>query len=255
MSTRSSETPPSRFGIRRPARSTVALALVVVLGTAALLWAAAGLGRVGAQSLLTRLVQQRTGVEQPEVQVRGAFLLPQVIRGRYDDVQVDLASTGSGPLRLTDVHAELRGVRLPFHDVLVQDVHRVEIAHVTEDATVTWDDLNRYLRLTSRPVTVSPTGTPGEVRLVGAVRVLGRTVDATAEATVAADGDGVAIRPTRVETGVTGLDRASRLLLAERFAVRIPLLDFPFGRLVTAVTTERDGLHVRAIGDRIVLDA
>lgn len=254
MSTRSAETPPRRVRIRRPDRSTAVLALVVVLGTAALLWAADGLARIGAQSLLARAVQQQTGTEQlPTVRVHGALFLPQVVRGRYTDVQVDLASVGSGPLRLSDVHADLRDVRLPFHDVLVRDVHQVRIAHATEDATLTWDDLNRYLRLTSRPVTVAPAVRPGEVRLTGSIRVLGRPVAATAAATLAADTGGIAVRPTQVESDVPGVDRATRLLLAQRFTVLIPLQALPFGQQVTAITVRPDGLHISARGDRILV--
>ena len=254
MSPRSPLTPPRRIRIRRPARSTTALALVVVLGTAALLWAADGIARIGAQSLLARAVQQQTGAEQlPTVRVRGALFLPQVVRGRYDDVEVDLASVGSGPLRLRDVHADLRDVRLPFHDVLVRDVHRVRVGRATEEATLSWDDLNRYLSLTSRAVTVAAAAGPGEVGLTGSIRVLGRDVSATADATLTAGTDGIAVRPTQVETDMPGVDRATRLLLAQRFTVLIPMQALPFGHQITEITVRPDGLHIAARGDQIVI--
>lgn len=254
MSTRSVETPRRGVRIRWPDRSTTVLALVVVLGTAALLWAADGLARIGAQSLIARAVQQQTGAEQPPVvRVHGALFLPQVVRGRYTDVQVDLDSVGSGPLRLSDVHADLRDVRLPFHDVLVRDVHRVRIAHATEQVTLSWDDLNRYLRLTGRPVTAAPAAAPGEVRLTGSIRVLGRDVSAATDATLTADTDGIAVRPTQVDTAVPGLDRATRLLLAQRFTVLIPMQALPFGQQVTGIVVRPDGVHVSASGYRIVV--
>ena len=255
MSTRAGAPPRRRLAACRPDRSTTVLALVVVLGTAALLWGGDGLARIGAQSLLARSIRQQTGAEQLVVRVHGALFLPQVVRGRYDDVTVDLPTVEAGPLRLRDLHAELRGVRVPFHDVLVRDVHRVAIARATEHTTLTWDDLNRYLRLTSRPITAAPADGPGELRLTGSIRILGRTVSATADATLAADADGIAVRPTQVDTKVTGLDRATRLLLAQRFTVLVPLQALPFGHHITGITVQADGLHVSATGDRIVVDS
>ena len=241
--------PPGR---RRTSRPATVLALVVVLGTAALLWAADGLSRVGAQTLVARAVQQQSGAEQrPAVRVQGLALLPQTVRGRYDEVHVDLPSVEAGPLRLTGLHADLRGVRLSFHDVLVQDVHRITVERATQDAVLRWDDLNRYLRLTSRPVSAAPGGPAGGIRLTASVRALGRTVTTTAGATLAADEEGIAIRPTGLGSGAASLDRATRLLLGQRFTIRIPLQALPFGEQVTDIAARPDGLHVRATGTGI----
>lgn len=235
-----------------PARSTTLTALAVVLGTAALVWGIGGLTRIGAGSLLARVVQQDTGVTQlPAVRVHGGFLVDDLVRGRYGDVEVGLPTTESGPLRLTGVRIRLQGVRMPFHDMLVRDSHRVLVDRATAEAVLTWADLNRYLRLTSRPVTAAP-GVDGLVRLAGSVRLGGRTVAASADATLTPTPDGLAVRPSRLDpsAGHTG---ASRLLLRQRFTVLVPMQALPLGVQVTSVSVRDDGLHVRAAGTGLLL--
>ena len=80
-------------GHHRPVVSrsnTVALAMTVVVGTLLLLWGGDWLARQGAQSVLSQQVQDATGtVSSPAVRVHGFFFLPQVIAGRYDNVEID----------------------------------------------------------------------------------------------------------------------------------------------------------------------
>ncbi|HEY6744343.1 MAG TPA: DUF2993 domain-containing protein [Mycobacteriales bacterium] len=238
---------------RRPGRSTTAAALAVVLGTAALVWGIGGLTRIGAESLLARVAQQDTGVTQlPAVRVRGGFLLDDLVRGRYGDVEVRLPAAESGPLRLTAVQVRLQGASMPFHDMLVRDAHHVLVDRGTAEAVLTWADLDRYLRLTSRPVTADPVS-DSVVRLTGSVRVGGRTVAASAEATLTATADGLALRPSRLDPSGPGLDGASALLLRQRLTVLVPMQALPFGLQVTGVTVRDDGLHLRAAGTGLLL--
>ena len=242
--------PVRRLG--RPQPATVIVALVVVLGTAVLFWAGNGLARVGAGALLARAVQQATGVdERPAVRLRGPVLSGQLVRGRYDEVRVEMPAVTAGPVRLTRLRADLHGVRLPFHDVLVQDSHHVAIDRATQDAVMTWDDLDRYLRLTGRGLRSAPAGA-GLVRLTGSVPLVGRTVRASGEARFVPGGDGIAVRPVRLSLA-PGHDSASLVLLRQRFTLQIPMQVLPFGQQVTSVTVEDEGLHVHASGAMVSL--
>ncbi|GGL92939.1 LmeA family phospholipid-binding protein [Nakamurella endophytica] len=243
--------PPTGAGWNGRSR-TVALALSVVIGTLALLWVADWLSRLGAQSLLARSVQDETGSpERPSVTIHGTVFLLQVIRGRYDQVDVDIPQLSSGPLRLQRVHAELQGVHLPFHDVLVRNARQVVVDRATEDAFLSYDDLNRYLRFTGRSLTVESAGS-GKVTVTGTVRILGREVSVSADATLAARGDSVAVTPGRLHTD-TSLDRASEILLGERLTLLVPLDPLPFGQLLTSIRTTEHGLQVQATGTGVVL--
>lgn len=237
---------------RRPRTSTLLLAASVALGVALALWGADRLARWAAEDLVARNVQLATGVvETPQVEVHGAFVLPEVLSGRYDRMDVVLENLRAGPLRFDRVEAELSGVHVPFHDVLTRDVDVMLLERTREVATLGYDDLNTYLEVTGRPLRL--TGTPdGDVVLAGTVEVLGRRLSATARAVLAAaDGD-LAVRPTQIDTG-TFLDEASELLLQQRFTLRVPLDSLPFGQDVIGVDTGEDRVTVEGRGTTVVL--
>lgn len=236
----------------RPARRTVALGVCVVLGTLVLLWGADRLARWGAEALLARDVQQATGVaERPSVQVNGAFFLLQAVQGRYDDVDVALSEVSSGPMSVDEVRARLSGVHLSFHDLLTQDPGPVWIERSVGEAFLGYDDLNRYLEVTGRPVTVG--AAPGEeVLLTGTVDLLGQSVSASALAQLSPEGGALSIAPTALDSE-SELAPASRLLLGQRFSLRVPLDPLPFGQELTAIEGADEGLVVRARGTDVVI--
>lgn len=242
-------------GHHRPVVSrsnTVALAMTVVVGTLLLLWGGDWLARQGAQSVLSQQVQDATGtLSSPAVRVHGFFFLPQAIAGRYDNVEIDLGNVSSGPLRVQSVHAELAGVHVSFHDVLVDEVDQVVIDQSDEDAFLTFDDLNRYLSLTGHHVSMKSTP-DGNVELTGSVQVLGKTVSASAEARLSSEKGMLAVHPVRLHTNTT-LDRASEILLGQRFTVLIPLDPLPFGQHITDVTVHESGIGVHASGNSIIV--
>ncbi|WP_164701256.1 DUF2993 domain-containing protein [Modestobacter sp. KNN46-3] len=236
----------------RPARRTVVVGVSVVLGTLLLLWGADRLARWGAESLLARDIQQATGVaDRPQVQVHGAFFLLQAVDGRYDDVEVSLREVSSGPMSVDEVDARLSGVHVSFHDLLTQEPAPVWIERSVGEAFLGYDDLNRYLEVTGRPVSLGPA--PGEeVLLTGTVDLLGQSVSASALAELSPQGGALSIAPTALDTE-SDLAPASRLLLGQRFSLRVPLDPLPFGQDLTAIEGAAEGLVVRARGTDVVI--
>ncbi|MGY1838894.1 MULTISPECIES: LmeA family phospholipid-binding protein [unclassified Modestobacter] len=235
-----------------PARTTVLVGISVVLGTALLLWGADRLARWGAEAALAQAVQEATGIaERPSVQVHGGFFLLQAVQGRYDDVGISVREVSSGPMSIDSVEARLTGVHVSFHDLLVRDPGPVWIERSVGEAFLGYDDLNRYLEITGRPVTVGP-APGGEVRLTGTVGLLGRPISASALAQLSPRGGALAISPTAVDTG-TPLAPASRLLLGQRFALLVPLDPLPFGQELTAIEAGQDGLVVQVQGTDVVV--
>src|SRR5919202_6856717 len=107
-------------------RRTLIEVTVFVVAVFFLGWGADALARLGAEGLLARNIQNATGVrEAPVVNVRGFAFVPQVVRGAYSQVDVTTRGITSGPLRVDRVSSRLLDVRVPFHDVLVQDIRRV----------------------------------------------------------------------------------------------------------------------------------
>jgi hypothetical protein len=225
----------------------------VTLGLLALLWGSDALARLGAESLLERNVQDATGVAtRPQVHVQGTFFLPQVIRGAYRHVDVTTEGLTSGPLRVEHVQSRLTDVRVPFHDVLVQDIRRVGVSRSQERVTLRHSDLNAYFAATGRPLRVSE-AEDGGLTVEGRVNVLGRQVLADADVQLSVQDETLRISPDRIDTGSTALDQASRLLLTQRLTLTVPLGTLPFGHRLTDVRTEGDLLVLDAEGYGVIL--
>lgn len=238
--------------IRTARTSTVLLALSVVFGTALLLWAADLVARWSVESYVERQVQAVTGaLERPSVDVHGTFFLPQVLQGRYERVDVSIGELRAGPLRLEDVRAELTGVHVSFRDLLAQNPAPVYIEESRQRAVLTYEDLNRYLDVTGRPVTVEA-APDGEVVLTGTAEVFGREVSASAQAVLGSEDGALSVQPTAVDTG-TVLDAASRLLLRQRFTFVVPMDPLPFGQQLTGIDAGEAGLEVEARGVGVVV--
>ncbi|WP_324277673.1 DUF2993 domain-containing protein [Blastococcus brunescens] len=208
-----------------------------VLGTGLLLWGLDRLARSTVQALLAEELQEATGtVQTPTVEVQGGPVLLQALRGRYEEVAVTMGQVSNGPLTFDRVQAELHGVHLSFHDLLVRDADAVVFERSAADASLSYDALDRYLRFTGRPMTVRPEGpaTADELRLTATGQLLDRPYDASATAVVEPTTGALVVRPTEVRTD-RQLDRSAELLLAERFRFRVPLDPLPFGQEVADV--------------------
>jgi hypothetical protein len=238
---------------RRPGRGTVGLALTVVMAVLLLLWGTDWVARRAAESLVARALQEQTGTfDRPTVEVRGFFFLPQVLRGRYEEVDIAMEGITSGPLRIESVEAELRDVYLSFHDLLYRNTDRLLIAETEAEAFLTYEDLNRYLEVTGRPLTVEAASSD-ELRITGSVDVLGETLEASADAALASDGAALVVQPTRVDAA-SGVDGVGELLLGQRFTFRVPLDPLPFAQEVTDIDVQDSGVLVGVSGTGVVLD-
>ncbi len=230
--------------------------LAAVLVVVALLlagWGADVLARAGAESLVASDVRAAAGVsETPTVELGGRFFLAQVVRGAYDDVHVRVRGVSTGPLVIDTVDAELRDVRVPFHDVLVRDVRAVGVGHSEETARIGYPALNAYLEATGRPLTVAAGEDGQSVTLTGTVTVLDRRVEASAVVGLSVSEGALRLTPRSVDTGGVRLGGTGRLLLGQRLTVVVPL-GLPFSQDLTDVRTDETGLVVRAAGDGVVL--
>jgi hypothetical protein len=216
-------------------------------------WGADALARMGAEALLARNIQNATGVsEPPVVDVQGFAFVPQVVRGAYNEVNVTTRGITSGPLRIDQVDSQLFDVRVPFHDVLVQDIRRVGIGRSVEDVTLRYEDLNAYFDATGRPLQLAP-GEGDEIQLTGTVDVLSQQVKVRATVSLSVVEETLRITPRQIDTGSATLSRASRLLLGQRLRLTVPLGTLPFGHQLTSVATSADNIRLRAEGVAIIV--
>lgn len=227
------------------------LATVVVI--ALVLWGFDNLGRAGAQSLLAQDIDSAIGgTAAPVVTVKGRPFLPQVIRGAYQEVDVDAVGISTGPLRVDRIQAQLIDVRIPFHDVLVRDLRTVAIGRSTEQVTIRYTDLDRYLQVTGRPLTVTPAG-GDRLQLAGTLSVLRQRIQVTAVVALTIENGALQITPVSVETQPQSLQKAVGLLLTQRLTFTVPMDGLPFGQQLVSVTPGRETIVITARGERLVL--
>jgi putative drug exporter of the RND superfamily len=227
--------------------------LVIVAAAYALAgWGLDWLSRIGAQSLVARSIQRAEHLAiRPNVDVHGWFFVPQVVSGEYDEVDVFVQDIHDGPLRLADVRAQLYGVHVPLHDVVTRDVSAVPVDRTHETVTLTYADVNAYLRAEGEALTVAA-GPPGEIRVTARVTVLGRPVAVTADAEVHAEPGRLEVTPTQLDTD-SPLDRVSRVLVGHRLSFDLPTAQLPFGQRVTDIRPGPDAITVEAAGRNVVL--
>lgn len=228
-------------------------AVLLLVGFCLALWGVDAAGRIGAESLLERNLQEVTGVTQrPAVTLEGGFFLPQVIRGSYQAASVDVTGLRTGPLRIDRVRAELSDVRLPLKDLVLRDVRRVGIGRSTQEVTLRIDDVNAYFATTGRDLTLD-VGDDGRIGLQGSFGVLGRTVPVTAGVDLTVDGTQLRLTPYDIDTGDVTLSAAGRLLLDQRIALTVPLDGLPFGSELTGLQVTPEALLISATSTAIVL--
>ncbi len=241
-----------RFRLSQRGRTAIEVALFVI-AVYFLGWGADALARLGAEALLARNIQNATGVsEPPVVSVSGFAFVPQVVRAAYDQVNVSTRGISSGPLRIERVDSQLFDVRVPFHDVLVQDIRRVGVSRSVEDVALRYEDVNAYFAATGRPLELAPSEN-GEARLSGVVDVLNQRVAVSARVTLSVADDVLRITPRQIDTGNATLNEASRLLLGQRLALSVPLGTLPFGHHLTSAAASADGISLRVEGRTIVV--
>lgn len=226
------------------------LIAVVVLALAA--WGLDWGARISAQSAVARNVQHAQQLSQrPKVDIHGWFFLPQVVKGRYDNVDITLRNLRQGTLRLSRVTAHLQGTHVPLHAVVTNGVTSILVEHSRETLVFTYAALNTYLKTQDSAFTLAA-GPTGQVKVTGHANILGQSFAVSADATVRPVPGYLQITPTQLDTG-TSLDATSRVLLRQRLTLAIPTTMFPFGQHITSISPGKSTLTIRAGGTNVLI--
>jgi hypothetical protein len=209
--------------------------------------------RIGAQAVVERSIARgQPQVKGVDVDVTGAFFLPQVVRSHYDHVRVTLTGLEANGLRIQEIDADLYDVHVPVARVVRQTVAVIPIDHTHEHALITYPALNDFLAAQGSPVTVS-NGSGGELRLHAHFTALGRDMTVSADATVKAIAGFLEVQPTKLDTGTGVVDQATTALLRVRLAFEIPTSPLPFGQQVQSIRATPGGVVVIATGQDVMI--
>ena len=219
----------------------------MVLAVLVLLLGVDTAARVAAESVAEQRMQVAAGLDtRPEVQVRGLLFLPQLIAGRYRQVEVSADQVTNGGVRLSEVHADLRDVRVPFRDLVGGTVDQVLVGRSTGQVLVRYEDLNRYLEQNGQPFTVSA-GTDGGAHVEGTVMVAGQQVPVGGDVNLAVQDRGVQVSP-RPSAGTGNLSTG------QPFTFTLPLADLPYSQRLSSVSAGPDGVQVQVVGTGVVVE-
>ncbi len=236
------------------ARARFGLQVVgVLIGLFLVFWAADSGSRAAAESLIARDVQDATGATTaPDVTIRGRTFLLQLLRGAYSEVDVTTTGLANGPLRIERVDSRLLDVRVPFHDVLVQDVRRFGIGRSEETVSLLYSDLSNYLADTGQPVQLASAG-GDQVKATGAIEALSQRLEIEADLSIGVSAGALRLTPTRLTASSGTLTRSTQLLIGQRLSVSIPLDPLPFGHRLADATASPEGITLKATGRAIVV--
>lgn len=197
------------------------------------------------------IVAKRVGSEAelstpPEVTFHGFPFLTQAVGGRYDDVQVTARGVRVGALRGIEVDSHFRGLHAPLGDVIGRNLQTVPIDRIGGTARIGYADLVRAADL-PQGVTVDSVSRDGDgLRINGTARFAGRSVTASATASVGVSGDALVVTAKKVTfdeppDGVPGMQ-----VPADQLSFSVPMRGLPFHLRITDVRPADDGLRVSA---------
>jgi hypothetical protein len=222
------------------------ITLVVLVG----LFAVADRVAVGiAEKRVAQQIRDRGELQgTPSVDIAGFPFLTQAVRGRYDDVRIDLTADQLGQPAGTQAHVDLHGVQVPLSSVLSGSVSQVPVDRIDGTATLSYQLLAAQL---GGDTTLRREG--DGLRITKTVEVLGRTVPLTAAGTVTLDGNDLVVDVQQASGA--GVDVPGSLVdrVGDLLDIRYAIPALPFGLRLTGVEPGRDGVDVTVAAEGTVL--
>lgn len=226
--------------------------LVAVVAVVALIVLADRVGVVVAQkraeSKLAGYAQFR---ERPTVRIHGVPFVTQVVRGRYDDIEVlgPLVRFGGFSVANLDVH--LRGAHLPLSTLVGGDISQLPVDRAEGQVVVPYAELAARVPVAGVTLHGDDQGAAASADIP--VPLTGQTVHASGRVAVALAGDQVRITVTHLDLGGATVPQSVLDLIQQQLTATVPIPQLPLNLRVTGLRTSRDGLVVTGAGDHVVL--
>ncbi|WP_081438340.1 DUF2993 domain-containing protein [Pseudofrankia asymbiotica] len=209
--------------------------------------------RVVSGQIATEAQRSQNLPTKPSVSIGGVLFLPQVVRGDYRDIDIDVRGSVQNGLRVDRVRSHLDGVHIPLSDIIGGDVKKIPVDRLDADVEVTYTDLNAYLAAQGMKLTVAPAGSA--IRIGGTANVFGTDYPVEGTASIGVEPAAFTITPRELAQSVTSVlppewhDQIIKLL-----TVRIPVEGLPFNLKLTAVDVLPDRMRFSAAGEHVILD-
>ena len=222
-------------------RLLIGLALLALLVVAADRLAVRAAQFAAAKTLQT----SESLARRPAVKIHGFPFLTQLMNGRLDNVTVVATGVSVGTGRLAVVLARLD---VDLHDVTVKNnFTQVHVASGSATGLIPYSELSRELGASIRYVGAGSGG--GRVEAARAVRVSGRSVEATVGAQVSAVNGVLHFVGLTAEN--SGAPAAVQAQLRHALGTRLPLNRVPFGLRVQSVQALASGIEFTLAGTNL----
>ncbi len=233
-----------------PARLLVAVGVLGVVGFGADRLAA----HAAADRIATTVQSDAHLSHRPGVTVGGFPFLVQVVKRRYDHIEVTVNDLfESGQRQSTVLRLEFAGVHIAATDVLNGGVHHIAVDKVTGVAAIPFADLQTAAHVVGLSQLSAVRGSTNEVRFTEAISVAGTKVDAQITARVTVANGSVVVTARDVVAGGTPLPAAITSSVLSRAAFSVKLPGLPAGVQVSGVTVTPTDVLVSVSATRLVL--
>jgi hypothetical protein len=221
----------------------VTLFVLAVIG--GLLYGADRFAAGMAEEQIGKQVAAQSGLgAPPEVEIDGFPFLTQVLAGEYEKIEMSLGEISQRNIKLTDVSAELSGVRAPLSGLINGDTSQVVAGTAAVSGIVPFSTVEKHA-----PQGVRMSASGSDLRLRGKLGYAGFSVPVDATVGVKAGREGITMTPKQLR-GEGGRPIPLRLV-QQRFGFTIPVRDLPLGARVTGVEVVDGGLRITASADDV----
>jgi hypothetical protein len=196
---------------------------------------------------------------KPSVSIGGALFLPQVVKGDYRDVNVDVRGLAENGLRVDRVRSHLDGVHVPLSSIIGGDVTKIPVDSLDADVELTYTDINAYLATQNQPgalVTNIQIGAAGSaIKITSTINWGGQSYPFDGTADIGVKPAAFTYTPRELSQGIAGLlppqlhEEVVKLL-----TVTVPVEGLPFNLKLTTATVLPDRMRFSAAGTNVIID-
>jgi hypothetical protein len=232
---------------------------VVLLILVGLLVAADRIGEKVAEQRLVAAVTDQAGArgvtaDSTDVTIGGFPFLTQVLRGKYDEITIDMRNARSGELRVGQLLVTAFGVEADTAE-LINGQPKATADRVTGTAVIDWDDLPKLLDYAGLGVGDAKFARAGDgVRIRGTARLAGQSLPLAATATFTVKDGKLSVKVSDAEIEGVALNPALQSALdnlQRKLSIPVDLPPLPFNMKLNSVRAQQEGLAVSATAKNV----
>jgi hypothetical protein len=215
--------------------------------------------RVVSDQIATQTQRSQNLPTKPSVSIGGALFLPQVVRGDYQDVNIDVRGSTEDGLRVDRVRAHLDGVHVPLSSIIGGNVKKIPVDSLDADVELTYPNINAYLATQEQPnalvtgIHIGPAGSA--VKITSTLNFGGQSYPFDGTADIGVKPAAFTYTPRELSQGIAALlPPALRDQVIKLLTITVPVEGLPFNLKLTAATVLPDRMRFSAAGKNVILD-